>query len=103
MTVTELVEYQEGSIVSRVLLKGDGGSVTFFAFARDESLSEHTTPFDAVVTVLDGEAAVTIGGTEHRVAAGAAIVMPAGVPHALSAPQPFKMMLTMIRSPHTEA
>jgi quercetin dioxygenase-like cupin family protein len=94
----DLVRYQPAAIVSRVLAKRAGGSVTLFAFDVGQELSEHTTPFDAVVSVFDGEAEVTIAGTAHRVRSGEAILMPANVPHALRAVSPFRMMLTMIRA-----
>jgi quercetin dioxygenase-like cupin family protein len=95
----DLVEYQDGSVVSRQLLKKDAGNVTLFAFAAGQGLSEHTAPFDALVQLLDGEATVTIAGKPYRLAAGDAIVMPANRPHAIDAVRPFKMALTMIRSP----
>jgi quercetin dioxygenase-like cupin family protein len=93
-----LLQYQEGSVVSRVLMKNAGGNVTLFAFDAGEGLSEHTAPFDALVVLLDGEAEVTIGGRPHRVAAGQTITMPASVPHALKALAPFKMLLVMLKS-----
>ncbi|MBI5487085.1 MAG: cupin domain-containing protein [Deltaproteobacteria bacterium] len=93
----ELVAYQAGAIVSRELVKKKTGSVTVFAFDKDQGLSEHTAPFDALVQVLDGVAEITIGGTPHRICAGELLLMPAGVPHALKAIERFKMMLTMIR------
>lgn len=93
----ELVEYQDGSIVSRTLVKTPGGTVTLFAFDADEGLSEHTAPFDALLLVLDGEAEVEIDGQTHRVAADRAILLPAGRPHAVRAPDRFKMLLVMIR------
>jgi len=93
----ELADYQEGSVVSRVLLKRSGGTVTLFAFDAGQALSEHTAPFDAIAHVLEGEAAITISGTALRVAAGEMVLMPANQPHALSARTRFKMLLTMIR------
>ena len=93
-----LVEYQEGSVVSRVVLKKPTGNVTVFAFAEGEGLSEHTAPFDALVHVLDGRAEVTVGAQAQEVRAGEFLVLPAGIPHALRAPERFKMMLVMIRS-----
>lgn len=95
--VSELLEYQESSIVSRVLLKNKGGSVTLFAFDRGEGLSEHTAPFEALVFVLDGEAEVEIAGRAHSVRTGETITLPANVPHAVKAATRFKMLLTMIR------
>ena len=93
-----LVAYQTGSVVSRTVVQRPTGTVTLFAFDAGQGLSEHTAPFDAMVHVLDGVADVTIAGTEHRVRRGEAIVMPGGRPHALHAPERFKMLLTMIRS-----
>jgi len=93
-----LVDYQEGSVVSREILKKGTGTVTVFAFDAGQGLSEHTAPFDAMVHVLDGEAEITIAGTARNVSAGDIIIMPANKPHALSAVQRFKMMLIMIRS-----
>lgn len=95
---TELAGYQDGSVVSRVLLKRSGGTVTFFAFDAGEGVSEHTTPFDAIAHVLEGEAEITIAGVGVRVAQGEMVLMPANQPHALSARTRFKMLLTMLRS-----
>ena len=93
-----LVDYQPGSIVSREIIKKTTGKVTLFAFDADEGLSEHTSPFDALAQVLEGEVEITIAGQPHRVKAGELILMPANQPHALKALKPFKMILTMIRS-----
>jgi quercetin dioxygenase-like cupin family protein len=95
--LAELAAYQEGAIVSRVLVKQPAGSVTLFAFDAAQELSEHTTPFDALVQVLDGEGEVTIGGEPHLLRAGEVVLMPANVPHALRAPTRFRMLLTMLR------
>ncbi|QOX79959.1 cupin domain-containing protein [Trichlorobacter lovleyi] len=92
------VAYQPGSVVSRTLIDKKIGTLTLFAFDAGQGLSEHTAPFDAVVQVLDGTAAVTIDGTLHQVAAGQMIIMPANLPHALKAEVPFKMLLVMIRA-----
>jgi quercetin dioxygenase-like cupin family protein len=93
-----LVEYQDGSVVSRTIIKKPTGTVTLFAFAKGESLSEHTTPYDALVQLLDGKAEFRIAGEPHTVTAGEMILLPASVPHAVQAVEPFKMVLTMIRS-----
>jgi quercetin dioxygenase-like cupin family protein len=93
-----LVGYQEGAVVSRVILKKGTGNVTLFAFDEGQGLSEHTTPFDALVHVLDGAAVVTVGGRPHDLVAGEMILMPANVPHSLKATTRFKMSLTMIRA-----
>ena len=96
--VVDLVAYQDGAVVSRVVLKQKGGNVTLFAFDAGQELSEHTAPFDALVSVLEGEAEVTVSGTPSRVGAGEMIVLPANQPHAVRAVGRFKMALTMIRS-----
>ena len=96
--LSELAQPSEGSIVSRVLMKTDKGSVTLFAFDLNQALSEHTAPFDALVQVLEGSAEVTLGGKAHPVESGEAILMPAGVPHAVKALTPVKMLLTMIKA-----
>ena len=93
-----LVDYQEGAVVSRSLLKRSGGTVTLFAFDEGQSLSEHTAPFDAIAHVLEGEAEITIAGTPLKVSAGEMVLMPAHQPHAVNARTRFKMLLTMIRS-----
>lgn len=98
VNLCELVDYQDGSIVSREILKKDTGTVTLFAFDEGQGLSEHTAPFDALVCILDGEAEIAISGKGHRVKEGEMIVMPANEPHALHAAQRFKMLLVMIRS-----
>jgi quercetin dioxygenase-like cupin family protein len=96
--LVELLQYQGSSIVSRVLLKNKGGTVTLFAFDQGEGLSEHTAPFEALVVVLDGEAEVTIDGTAYPVRSGETITLPANIPHALRAATRFKMLLTMLRA-----
>jgi len=93
----DLVAYQEGSIASRMIIQSKAGSITIFAFDEGEGLSEHTAPFDAVVTVLDGECDICISGKCHPMKEGETIIMPANAPHALSARRPFKMMLVMIK------
>jgi quercetin dioxygenase-like cupin family protein len=92
-----LVEYQDGSIVSRTLAGHDAATVTLFAFATGQSLSEHTAPFDALVHILDGVAELTIDGNPILATTGQVVLMPADVPHALNAAEPFKMLLTMLR------
>ena len=93
-----LVDYQEGSIVSREILKKESGTLTVFAFDQGQGLSEHTAPFDALVNVLDGEAEILINGKPHITKAGEFIIMPANVPHALKAKVKFKMLLVMLKS-----
>ena len=96
--VADLVTYQDGSIVSREIVKKPTGTVTVFAFDEGQGLSEHTAPFDALVQVLEGEVEISIAGKFHRVQGGEMILMPAQQPHALKALQRYKMILTMIRS-----
>ena len=93
-----LISYQDGAIVSRTIVDKPSGTLTVFAFDRGQSLSEHTAPFDAVVQVLDGKGRFTIAAEPRDVAAGQMLIMPANVPHAVTASEPFKMLLTMIRS-----
>ena len=95
--IAEMVNYQDGSVVSRQITKSDGGNVTLFAFDIHQGLSEHTAPFDALVHILEGDAEVTISGEPFQLKMGDAIIMPANEPHALKAVQKFKMLLTMIR------
>jgi quercetin dioxygenase-like cupin family protein len=94
----DLVDYQEGSVVSRTLVDKETGTVTLFAFDNGQGLSEHTAPFDALVHLLDGEAEVTISGKTLPLKEGEMVIMPANQPHALRATEKFKMILTMIRS-----
>ena len=96
--LVEAVDYQDEAVVSTTLVKSDAGSVTLFAFDKDQELSEHTAPSDALVQVVDGCAVVMISGETNRVAAGQMIMMPANVPHAVRATERFKMLLTMIKA-----
>ena len=98
LNLAELVTYQDGSVVSRQITKADAGNVTLFAFDKEQELSEHTAPFDALVHILDGNAEIKISGKAFHLTTGDAIIMPANEPHALKATTPFKMLLTMIRS-----
>jgi quercetin dioxygenase-like cupin family protein len=97
-SLVDLVAYQEASVVSKTLIEKKAGTVTLFAFAKGQGLSEHTAPFDAMVCVLDGVAEISIDGNPITVRQGEMLVMPANKPHALKAVERFKMMLTMIRS-----
>lgn len=92
-----MANYQEGAVVSRQIVRAEAGNVTLFAFDAAQELSEHTTPYDALVQVLEGEAEIRISSTPFQVRAENAIVMPAGEPHAVRAVTRFKMLLTMIR------
>jgi quercetin dioxygenase-like cupin family protein len=93
-----LVNYQEGSIVSRTIIDKKTGTLTLFAFWKGQALSEHTAPFDALVYMVDGEAEVIISGVKHEIKQGEMIIMPANEPHALNAVNNFKMLLVMIRA-----
>ena len=94
----DMIGYQEGAVVSKTLIDRKTGTVTLFAFAQGQGLSEHTAPFDALVQILDGEVEIRISGKSFHLSPGEIILMPANEPHALTAIKPFKMMLTMIRS-----
>lgn len=96
--MADLVDYQDGSVVSREVIGRKTGTVTVFAFYEGQGLSEHTAPFDALVYILDGEAEVTISGKGLHVKEGDMVIMPANEPHALNAMKRFKMALFMVRS-----
>lgn len=98
LALANLVDYQQGSVVSKTLINKKAGTITMFAFDKGEGLSEHTAPFDAFVNVLDGEVEITISGNPARLKQGQMIIMPANKPHALQAVTRFKMMLVMIKS-----
>ncbi|MDX1577230.1 MAG: cupin domain-containing protein [Gemmatimonadota bacterium] len=100
--LASLVEYQSDSVVSRVIFRGPGGTVTLFAFAEGQGLSEHTNPNDPLVHVLEGEVTVRIDGAEHRVRAGEMLHLPPSVPHELVGGRPFKMLLTLLKRPRAE-
>jgi len=94
----DLMDYQEGSVVSRTIVDKKTGTLTLFAFGEGQGLSEHTAPFDALVYLLDGEAEITISGKTFHLKEGEIIIMPANEPHALKAIKKFKMLLVMIKS-----
>ncbi len=94
---TDLVQYLDGSVVSRTLLSNSAATLTLFAFDAGQSLKTHSAPFDALVQVLEGSATITIDSTPHQLTAGESILMPADAPHAVEASARFKMLLTMIR------
>lgn len=96
--LSSLAQYQADAVVSRTLINKPTGTVTLFAFAQGQALSEHTAPYDALVQVLDGHAGVRIGEETFTVEQGQAIILPANIPHAVDATADFKMLLTMIRS-----
>ncbi|MBN2227154.1 MAG: cupin domain-containing protein [candidate division Zixibacteria bacterium] len=93
----QAVDYADGSVVSRTILKTKAGTITLFAFDTGQELSEHSAPFDAFVQILDGKTQLTIGGKPIIAKAGETVIMPANVPHAVNAVSRFKMLLTMIR------
>jgi quercetin dioxygenase-like cupin family protein len=92
------IGYQRGSVVSKEIIKKSTGSVTLFAFAKGQGLSEHTAPFDALVYIVDGQAEIYVAHKNYDVKKGQFIIMPANKPHALKANQRFKMVLIMIKS-----
>ena len=92
------IEYADGAVVSKTIVKKPTGNITLFAFDQGEGLAEHTTPHEAVVLLLDGKVEITIGGTPYNLQTGQSIILPANIPHSLKAPEKFKMMLTMIKS-----
>ncbi|MBN2734453.1 MAG: cupin domain-containing protein [Methanomicrobiaceae archaeon] len=97
LNLKSLVEYQDGTVASRMIVNSHSGSITLFSFDENEGLSEHTAPYDAVVTILDGECEVWVSGETFSMREGDTIIFPANAPHALSAVTRFKMSLTMIR------
>lgn len=97
LNLVEAIQIQEDAVVSRTLIKSDAGTVTLFAFDQNQELSEHTAPFDALVHVLEGVVEIRIAQEIYRVAKGELLTMPANIPHALKAIEPFKMILTMIK------
>ena len=97
LNIKELIDYQNGSIVSKTLIEKGTGTVTIFAFDKGQALSEHTAPFDAMVQVVDGQAEIIISGQSYVVKEGELIIMPAHKPHAVKARESFKMLLTMIK------
>ena len=98
LNLAEMVSYQEGSVVSKEIMRKQTGTVTLFAFDKGQGLSEHTAPFDALVTIVDGQAEITISGKSIAVKKEEMIIMPANEPHALKATEKFKMLLVMIKS-----
>ncbi|WP_165021076.1 cupin domain-containing protein [Dysgonomonas sp. ZJ279] len=97
LDMAQLVDYSEGGIISKQVLKSNAGNITLFSFDKGQGLSEHTAPFDAMVQVLDGEVEIKIGGSPFVLKKGETIIMPANISHALFATERFKMLLTMIR------
>jgi quercetin dioxygenase-like cupin family protein len=99
VNLSSALEYQKASVISRVLLKNAGGTITLFAFDEGEGLSEHKTPYDAFATIVEGTARIRIADRDHSLGAGDSIVLPANVPHAVDAVTNFKMLLVMIKPP----
>jgi quercetin dioxygenase-like cupin family protein len=95
--LSEILAYQEGSVVSKTLIDKKVGTITLFSFDKDQGLSEHTAPFDAFVYIIEGEADIVLSKKSHFLTAGKMIIMPANKPHALKALTKFKMMLIMIK------
>ena len=99
VNLSDALEYQKGSVISRVLLKNAGGTITLFAFDEGEGLSEHKTPYDAFVTIVEGSARIRIADLDHSLSANDSLVLPANVPHTVDAVTKFKMLLVMIKAP----
>ena len=98
LKLADLVDYQDGSIVSKEIIKKATGTVTLFAFDKGQGLSEHTVPFDALVYIIDGEAEISISRKASGLSAGEMIIMPGNEPHSVKAIGKFKMLLVMIKS-----
>ena len=97
-SIKDAIQYQEDSVVSRELIHKTTGTITLFAFDKNQGLSEHTAPYDALVMLTDGQAEIIVSGVKHEIKAGEMLLMPANSPHALKAIEPFKMVLTMSKS-----
>jgi len=96
-SLVSLVDYQDGSVVSKEIIKKEKGSVSLFAFDKGQGLSEHTAPFDALVYIFDGKVEISIAGKQYSLKVGETIIMPANKPHSLKAVDRFKMLLVMIK------
>ncbi len=96
--IGESIEYADGSVVSKTIVKKPTGNITLFAFDKGEGLAEHSSPHEALVQLLDGKVEILIGGNPYHLTSGQAIILPANIPHALKATERFKMMLTMIKA-----
>jgi quercetin dioxygenase-like cupin family protein len=95
---SDSIEYSDGGIVSKTVLKNKMGNISLFSFDKGEALSEHTAPFNAMIQAVDGKGEITIGGKPNILETGQAIIMPANIPHEVKALEKFKMVLTMIKS-----
>lgn len=96
--VNQTIQYQDDSVVSKEIINKPTGTITLFAFDKDQGLSEHTSPYDALVIITEGVAEIVVLSIKHEVKSGEMLLIPANIPHALKAIQPFKMILTMIKS-----
>lgn len=96
--INQIIQFQDGSVVSKEIVNKPTGTITLFAFDKGQGLSEHTAPYDALVIIIEGVAEITISGMKHKVKSGEMLLMPANSPHTLKAIEPFKMMLIMIKS-----
>ncbi|GET34398.1 cupin [Prolixibacter bellariivorans] len=92
------IEYAEGAVVSKTIIKESTGTITLFAFDKGQELSPHTAPFDALVQMMEGKATITVGGERAEMESGEAIILPANITHAVEATESFKMLLTMIKT-----
>lgn len=97
LKLSALINYSEGGVISKQVLKNEAGNITLFSFDKEQGLSEHTAPFDAMVQILEGKAEIKINGNPAVLEEGESIIMPADIPHALFAAEKFKMLLTMIK------
>lgn len=97
-TLKDSIDYSKGATVSKIVTRNKNGTTTLFSFDKGQNLSEHTTPFDAIVIILDGTCQITIADKPHLVSEGQILIMPANIPHALEAVEAFKMMLIMIKA-----
>jgi quercetin dioxygenase-like cupin family protein len=97
LKLAESIDYADDSVVSKIIYKNEHTILTLFALSQGQSIAEHTTPFDALVQILDGEAEISIGGKKSQFKSGESIIMPANTPHALYAKTPYKMLLTMMK------
>lgn len=93
----KLIDYSQGGIASKQILKSEGGNITLFSFDQGQSLSEHRSPFDAMIQLIEGEAVVVLDGDSYSIKCGESFLLPSNVPHAVKAYERFKMLLTMIK------
>jgi len=93
----EKVDYSSEGIISKRIIDRPAGTITLFSFDEGQRLSTHSAPYDALLQVVEGKAEVIISDVQHILKTGETIIMPAGIPHAVNAPEKFKMVLTMIK------